>query len=71
VVRKKRKENIVVLDSSFLGCGTVSIDKRFLPLENIVYIFGIEQRKNNGFIFTELGKHSLFFQIITASFHIQ
>jgi hypothetical protein len=47
-VRRKRRESFKGHDSSLVGCGTVSTEKRFLPQENISYNL---QWKNNGILF--------------------
>ena len=38
------------------------------PQENIAYIFWNEQWKNNDFLFENIGKRSLIYQILTTYF---
>jgi len=54
-VRKKRKASFAVPDSVFLNVAPFQLVKGDFPQENIVYIFRIDQWKNNGFLFTKFG----------------
>jgi hypothetical protein len=53
---KEAEGNFKVPDSSFVGFGTVSTGEWRLSAGEYCYIFRIEQWKNNGFLFTKIGK---------------
>jgi len=50
-----------VPDSSLFRCGTVSAGNSDIPHEKIAQNFKIEQWKNNGILFKNIGKFRLLF----------
>jgi hypothetical protein len=60
-VRKKRKASFGDPYSNLVLCGTVSTGKGDIRQENFASICSVEQLKNNGFSFTQIGNICLLY----------
>jgi hypothetical protein len=68
---KEGKASFEVPDTRIWDVAQYHLVKGGFPQESIVYIFRIEQWKNNGILFTKCGNLCLLFQIRTTYSQIQ